>query len=79
AITPLPDLSYWPADRDLEEAEDHLTKSLNLKEVDVWLPFQHTEFHEREDDETEEMVPQPIRKRKKSIFDHFDDFDVDEN
>ncbi|UFJ41347.1 type IV secretory system conjugative DNA transfer family protein [Brevibacillus humidisoli] len=64
AITPLPDLSFWPADGDLEEADDHYDKPITSEPVRVWIPGME------ESDETPlyEYPDEPERK-KKSIFD----------
>jgi type IV secretion system protein VirD4 len=68
AITPLPDLSHWPADQDLELAEDHVVKPLSSDPVDVWLPGQQQE-------EPEEIVEygELVKPKKKSIFDDEDE------
>jgi type IV secretion system protein VirD4 len=68
AITPLPDLSHWPADQDLELAEDHVVKPLSSDPVDVWLPGQQQE-------EPEEIVEygELVKTKKKSIFDDEDE------
>lgn len=65
AICPLPDLSQWPADKDLEVAEDHLVKSTRPKPVPIWLPGQGIE----DDPNVDVINYDDLAPKKKSIFD----------
>ncbi|MBO8164209.1 MAG: type IV secretory system conjugative DNA transfer family protein [Brevibacillus sp.] len=64
AITPLPDLSHWPADRDLEIADDHYSKPITSEPVKVWIPGM-----EGADEAPLYEYPEEREGKKKSIFD----------
>lgn len=69
ARLPLPDLSQWPADQDLEITEDHITKPIS-QEISYWLPGMMDE------DVVEEYEYQDKDKemnKKRTIFDEEDE------
>ncbi|MGG4456895.1 type IV secretory system conjugative DNA transfer family protein [Brevibacillus porteri] len=80
AITPLPDLSHWPADKQLEQSdEDHVVKSASdlSKQLSIWLPGSFEDDETLDDgsytpEEFEEIDYESFeanREKKKIIFD----------
>ncbi|MBW5471564.1 TraM recognition domain-containing protein [Brevibacillus formosus] len=84
AITPLPDLSQWPADQQLEMSdEDHIVKAASdlSKPLSIWLPgsFEENDSLDNEDagrydDQDVEVIDyeslESNKEKKKLIFDN---------